>query len=417
MYGSVPTGHRSIEDYRPLVGNEVIEEIRNLAKPLAGARVLHLNITAFDTANAEKLAGLVPLMCDVGLPTEWQVIRTTDQFTIANRAMYDGLGGTPVEWNSEMHDVWLKYNAMNAESFDSAYDFVVIHDPQPAGILSGIIQKTGHRPGGKWIWRSHLDLSEAQPAVWASLRPHVQLYDAAVFSAQEYVKQDPSGQITAIIPPTIDPLSARNADISPDTYNSILTRYSIDPERPLICQVSRFDRWSDPTGAIDAYRLVKREIPEVQLVLVANVLSSESEAWPYYERAARYAGEDFDIHLLSSLNSVGPLEINSFQRAAQVALQKSIRKGFSPAVAQAGWKNKPVVAGKVGGLPLQVIDGKTGFLCTTGEQFGAQLLRLLRHSELAAEMGAAGRQHVQTNFLVTNCLREYLVLFNRLSGY
>jgi trehalose synthase len=331
--------------------------------------------------------------------------------------MYDGLGGTLVEWSSGMRDVWLKYNSMNAESFDGSYDFVVIHDPQPAGILSGIIQRTGHRPNGKWIWRSHLDLSDAQPEVWDSLRPHVQLYDAAVFSAQEYVTQDSSGQHIAIIPPTIDPFSARNADISRDTFNSILTRYSIDPERPLICQVSHFDRWSDPTGAIDAYRVVKQDIPEVQLVLVANVLSSESQAWPYYERAARYAGEDFDIHLLSSLNSVGPLEINAFQRAAQVALQKSIRKGFSPAIVQAGWKYKPVVAGRVGGLPLQVIDGKTGFLCTTGEQFGQQLLYLLRHGDVAGEMGAAGHQHVKANFIVTSCLREYLVLFNRLSGY
>lgn len=417
MYSSVPVGHKSLESYRPLVGDEVVERIRTLAEPLSGARVLHLNITAFDTVTAEKLAGLVPLMNDVGLNTEWQVVRTTDQFAAANRAMYNALGGTFVEWSVEVHDVWLKYNSMNAELFDQPYDFVVVHDPQPAGILSGILQKTEKRPPGKWIWRSHLDLSEAQPEVWDALYRHVQLYDAAVFSAEEYVRPELEAQQTAIIPPTIDPLSPRNVEISTDTINSILKRYSIDPERPLICQISRFDRWSDPTGAIDVYRLVKQQIPRVQLVLVANVLSSESEAWPYYERTARYAGEDYDIHLLSSLNSVGPMEVNAFQRAAQVTLQKSVRKGFSPAIAQAGWKSRPVVAGKVGGLHLQVLDGKTGFLCSTTEEFGQQMLTLLNDQELAAGMGSAGHEHVKDRFMVTSCLSNYLSLFNSLLGH
>ncbi|MGQ9675864.1 MAG: glycosyltransferase [Chloroflexota bacterium] len=417
MYSSVPVGHKSLESYRPLVGDEVVERVRALAAPLAGARVLHLNVTAFDTVTAEKLAGLVPLMNDVGLNAEWQVVRTTDQFGAANRAMYNALGGTFVEWSAEVHDVWLKYNSMNAELFDEAYDFVVVHDPQPAGILSGILHMTGKRPPGKWVWRSHLDLSEAQPEVWDALYRHVQLYDAAVFSAEEYVRPELGAQHTAIIPPTIDPLNPRNVEISNETVHNILARYSINPDRPLICQVSRFDRWSDPTGAIDVYRLVKQQIPQVQLVLVANVLSSESEAWPYYERTARYAGEDYDIHLLSSLNSVGPMEVNAFQRAAQVTLQKSVRKGFSPAIAQAGWKRRPVVAGRVGGLHLQVLEDRTGFLCNTTEEFGRKMLTLLNDEELAAEMGAAGHEHVKDNFLVTSCLSNYLSLFNSLLGH
>lgn len=416
MYSTVPVGHKSLDGYGPLVGDSQVEEIRALAEPLRGARVLHLNITAFDTAVAEKLAGLVPLMNDVGLHAEWQVIRTTDQFSAANRAMYDALGGSYVHWSSEAHDIWLRYNAMNAELFNESFDFIVIHDPQPAGILSSIIERTGRRPSGKWIWRSHLDLSDAQPEVWASLLRHLVLYDAVVFSTEEYVRSDLECQLVTIIPPSIDPLSARNVEMSRDTMHSILSRHSIDPARPLICQVSRFDRWSDPTGVIDVYRLVKREMPEVQLVLVANVLSSESEMWPYYERTARYAGEDYDIHLLSSLNSVGPLEINAFQRAAQVSLQKSVRKGFSPAIAQAGWKHKPVVAGNVGGLHLQVLDGTTGYLCGSTEEFGDHIVRLLSDPDLSNRMGAAAHEYVKARFLVTSCLRDYLSLFNTLAG-
>jgi trehalose synthase len=414
MYGSVPVGHRSLHDYRPLVGDQMIEEITRLAKPLAGARVLHLTIAAFETATADRLAGLIPLMNACGLKADWQVIRTSDEFTTANHAVYNALAGDFVEWGMLAEQTWLKYNAMNADLFDDSYDYVVIHDPQPAGILNEIIQRTGKKPAGRWIWRSHLDLAEAQTDVWAAVLGQLNPYDAVIYSAEEWAVPELRNKLSIIVPETIDPLNAQNIDISSETVESILRRYNIDPHRPTICQVSRFDRWSDPTGAIDIYRQVKKAVPEVQLLLVASVLSSESEMWPYYERTARYAGEDFDVHLLSSLNSIGQMEINAFQRSAQVAMQKSVRKGFSAALVEAGWKRKPVVAGLSGGLHMQIIDGETGYLGSTVDQNAEQIIRLLQDRDLAERMGQAGHEHVRKDFLLTTCLERYLKLFNTL---
>jgi trehalose synthase len=414
MYGSVPVGHRPLLDYRPLVGDQTIEEISKLAEPLAGAKVLHLTITAFETATADRLAGLVPLMNACGLHADWQVIRTSEEYAAANHAVYNALAGDFVEWGMAAEQTWLKYNAMNADLFDGDYDFVVIHDPQPAGILPEIIQRTGKKPTGKWIWRSHLDLAEAQTDVWSAILEQLHPYDAMIYSAEEWAVPELKDKLSTIVPETIDPLNAQNIEISTDTVNSILPRYNIDPHRPTICQVSRFDSWSDPTGAIDVYRKVKEVVPEVQLLLVASVLSSESEMWPYYERTARYAGEDFDVHLLSSLNSIGQLEINAFQRSAQVAIQRSVRKGFSSAIVEAGWKRKPVVAGVAGGLHMQIIDGVTGFLGSTVEQNAEQIMRLLQDRELAERVGQAGHEHVRNDFLITTSLKQYLKLFNTL---
>ncbi|MBI4498203.1 MAG: glycosyltransferase [Chloroflexi bacterium] len=413
MLGMVSLAPKRLEEYRDIVGDAVIAELRELARPLRGLRVLHVNATAYGGGVAELLTALVPLMRDVGLNAEWQVIRGADEFFQVTKAMHNGLQGMPFPWSPDMWEHWLRYNLINAELFDETYDVVIIHDPQPAALAQLVGDRNGGRLG-KWIWRCHIDLTDARPEVWDRLRPFVACYDGAIFTLHDYVKPDLHGPRVYTIPPAIDPLSTKNTPLPLDEVTAVLRRYRVDPERPLMVQVSRFDPWKDPLGVIAAYRLVRREVPDLQLVLVASMAHDDPEGWEFYERTARHAGEDWDIHLLSNLNGVGNREVNAFQQAAQVVVQKSLREGFGLVVTEGLWKGRPVVAGNVGGIPLQVQHRRTGFLVNSVEDCAEHVLCLLQHPELAGEMGAAGREHVRQNFLITRYLRDYLRLFRTL---
>lgn len=415
MLGSVPTTPKSLADYAPIVGEAATQEILALAQRVKGARVLHVNSTPFGGGVAEILRSLVPLMIDVGLDANWQVIKASDEFFNVTKAMHNSLQGMFIEWTPGMRDIWLRYNQANAELFDEDYDYVVIHDPQPAPLLSLLTDRRGARPAGRWIWRCHIDLTDAQPEVWDMLRPYVALYDAAIFTLREYAKEDLEHVSIFTLPPAIDPLSTKNIDLPTDTVMSILSRYGLDTSRPIILQVSRFDPWKDPLGVIEGYRAIKKEIPSVQLVLIASMAHDDPEGWSWYERIARRAGEDYDIHILSNLNGVGNVEVNAFQRAANVIIQKSVREGFGLTVSEGLWKGKPVVAGNVGGIPLQIIHGKTGYLVNTVDEYAHRVLYLLHHPRVAKRMGNAGREHVRKHFLITRYLRDYLHLFNTLA--
>jgi trehalose synthase len=412
---SVPTTPKSIEAYRPIIGDERMDEITALAARLRGARVLHINATAFGGGVAEILATMVPLLNDLGLDADWQVIRGADEFFSVTKAMHNSLQGMYIDWTPGMRETWLSYDRMNADLFDEAYDFVVIHDPQPAAILSFIEERTGRREG-KWVWRCHIDLTDAQAQVWDMLRPHVERYDGAIFTLPDFVKEDLRGPAIFCVPPAIDPLSPKNVDLPPETVSEILARYGVDPARPMVTQISRFDPWKDPLGVIDVYRAAKRDFPDLQLVMIASMASDDPEGWSWYERTVRRAGEDFDIHILSNLNGVGNVEVNAFQRAARVVIQKSVREGFGLVVSEALWKGRPVVAGNVGGIPLQIVDGQTGFLVHSVEECVDRLLYLLHHRDEAERMGARGVGHVRDNFLTTRYLRDYLSIFCQLSG-
>jgi trehalose synthase len=415
VLGSVPTTPKSIEAYRAVIGDERMEEIFGLAQKLRGARVLHVNATAFGGGVAEILATLIPLMNDVGLDADWQVIRGADEFFNVTKAMHNSLQGMYYDWTPAMREIWLSYNRMNSEAFDESYDYVVMHDPQPAAIPTFLEERIGRRDG-KWIWRCHIDLTDAQAQVWDILRPHVERYDGAIFTLPDYVKDDLNGPEIFSVPPAIDPLSPKNVELSPETVDEILSRYGVDPQRPMVTQISRFDPWKDPLGAIDVYRVAKREFPDLQLVMIASMASDDPEGWSWYERTVRRAGEDFDIHVLSNLNGVGNVEVNAFQRAARVVIQKSLREGFGLVVSEALWKGRPVVAGNVGGIPLQIDDGKTGFLVNTADECAEKLLYLLRNREVADQMGSLGVEYVRDRFLTTRYLRDYLRIFCQLSG-
>ena len=415
MLGSVPLTPKKLDDYRPIVGDAQIQAIRELAAPLKGTRVLHLNATSFGGGVAEILTTLVPLLNDVGLAADWQIIRGTDDFYQVTKAMHNSLQGMFVDWTPQMRATWLETNMENAERFDEPYDVVVVHDPQPAALLANLRELDSSRAAGKWIWRCHIDLTDAQVQTWDLLKLYLSEYDAAIFTLQAYIKKDIHGPQLFTVPPAIDPLSPKNVELPADTHRAILERYGIDYGRPVISQISRFDRWKDPLGVIEVYRLVKQNLPGLQLVLVASMAHDDPEGWAWFERTVRRAGEDFDIHILSNLNGVGNVEVNAFQRA-QVVIQKSVREGFGLVVSEALWKGRPVVAGKVGGIPLQLIDGQTGYLVSTTEECAERVSSLLHDAEAADRMGTAGRDYVRDHFLITRYLEDYLQIFQSLLG-
>jgi trehalose synthase len=411
MFDMVPVVTKPLDAYRPIVGDAEIERLLALAAPFKGARVLHLNATAFGGGVAELLGTLVPLMNAAGLNAEWRTMHGADELFAVTKAMHNALQGADIAFSDAMLDTWKRYNAENARAFDTDYDFVIIHDPQPVGILAMLERERK----GAWIWRCHIDLTNAQAAIWNFLRPYIDPYDAAVFSMPGFVRGDLRGPHIAVIPPSIDPLSPKNMELPHETVCEIIRDYNVDPDRPLLVQVSRFDPWKDPLGVIAAYRIVKREIPGVQLALLASMAADDPEGWQWYEKVSRTACLDDDIEILSNLNGVGNVEVNAFQRIAAVCIQKSLREGFGLTVAEALYKGRPVVAGNVGGIRAQIDDGVSGFLVDSVEQCAARCLQILRDPALGERLGNAGRERVRDRFLSTTGLGHHLTLFDEIT--
>lgn len=399
----------SLDDYAEIVGEKEIYEIRTLAEKLAGKSVVHVNSTSFGGGVAEILHGLVPLMCDLELKAEWKVIKGSDEFFNVTKTFHNGLQGMNISLTEQMKKTYLKYNKMNAHELDLNHEFVVVHDNQPAATISHYPSKVG-----KWIWRCHIDLSNPNQKFMNFITPFLLQYDSLIFTMEQFVQEPLKAKKVALIPPSIDPLSAKNKPLSQSLILSVLHKYDVNAEKPIITQVARFDPWKDPLGVIDVYRLLKKKVPSVQLLLIASMAKDDPEGWTYYEKTARRAAEDHNIHLLTDLKGVGDVEVNAFQRASDVVLQKSIREGFGLSVAEALWKEVPVIGSDVGGIPLQILPGKTGFLVDSIEEVAEKTLHLLKHPVEAKKMGKEGREHVLKNFLITRHLRDYLKLFGSL---
>ncbi|MGA9192110.1 MAG: glycosyltransferase [Anaerolineales bacterium] len=412
MLQSVLLGAKQLEDFQTLVGDEEIEAIRALAEPLRGARVLHINATSTGGGVVEILRSLVPLMRDVGLEAEWQVIRGDNTFFEVTKACHNGLQGMDLPLTEDMRDVWRHYNKVNGTEFEGDYDFVVVHDPQPAGLLF-----FNERRGGKhWLWRCHLDSSTPNPEYWDFLAPYIKAYDASVFTMGAFVGPGLEAQPVFVIPPTIDPLSPKNAPIPLDQARQTVESFGVDLSRPLITQVSRFDPWKDPLGVVDVYRKIKARIAGVQLALLGAMATDDPEGWFYLDKTARRAGEDKDILILHNLQGVGDFQVGCFQSAADVVIQKSLKEGFGLVVAEAMWKGKPVVGGHVGGIPLQIIDQETGFLVDNIEDCAERAEFLLVNPEQSHQMGINAREHVRRNFLSSRHLKDYLTAFTAIDG-
>ena len=410
MLQQVSVERKRLDDYAPVVGEEIITDLRQMADPLQDAHIVHINATPYGGGVAEMLETLVPLMRDVGLDAEWQVIEGEDEFFEVTKACHNGLQGMDLAFTREMKEIWQRYNERNASQLEGSYDLIVVHDPQPAGLL----HYHGSEGGKHWAWRCHIDTSHPNPAYWDFFAPYINEYEAAIFTMDQYVGPGVESEHLAIITPTIDPLSPKNAPMALERAREIVAGFGLDVERPIITQVSRFDPWKDPLGVIDAYHIVKAQRPDVQLALVGSMASDDPEGWYYLDKTIRHAGEDFDIHILHNYHGVGGLEVGAFQTASDVIVQKSTREGFGLVVTEALWKGQPVIGGNVGGIPLQVLDGKTGFLVDSVEACAERTIELLRHPDEVERMGQAAREHVRRNFLTTRHLADYMRLLSEL---
>jgi trehalose synthase len=412
MLVSIPLPEpKRVEDFRDAAGDEAVDRLIEAAQPFKGARMVHLSSTAFGGGVAELLASQIAILQDLGIDADWQLIEGSEEFFSVTKLVHNALQGAGVPWTEAMESTYLDRVRMNAARFTESADFVFVHDPQPAAMLS-IIEEEGRRDG-KWVWRCHIDLTHAMETVWAYFAVHVKRYDAAVFTMEDFIR--PGLQIrVAVIPPSIDPLSPKNTWLEAEAVREILVGYDIDPGRPIVTQVSRFDPWKDPLGVIDAYRLATEEIPDLQLVLVGSMAHDDPEGWHYLEQTEERRGGDPDIHVLTNLQGVGDIAVNAFQRASAVVLQKSIREGFGLTVSEAMWKERPVIAGNAGGLRLQVEDGKTGYLVDSVEQCAERLLELLQDPARGDEMGGAGKARVRERFLTVREVTDYLDLLSQL---
>jgi trehalose synthase len=406
----VAVGHKSLADYTHICGRELIEEIRALSEPLQGKRVAHVSATAFGGGVSEILYTLVPLMRDVGLDCEWQVIYGREEFFNATKLLHNALQGSPQDLDEEQWATWRSYNEMNARELSAGWDVCLVHDPQPAGLYSLVPEKARG-----WVWRCHIDLSTPNPQTLERLLPYIADYPQSLFHMASYVPAGMNGEVN-VVAPAIDPLMPKNMALSPEDAAYVCDQFGIDVNRPLICQVSRFDPWKDPLGVIDAYRLVKAELPEVQLALVGSMASDDPEGWDYFNATIAHAGGDPDVHILNNFNNVGAIEVNAFQSHADVIVQKSTREGFGLTVSEAIWKGRPFIGGDVGGIPLQVQDGVTGFLVSSVEQCAERTLELLRDPALGRTLGLRGKEHVRAHFLTPRYLRDYLRIFNQLAS-
>jgi trehalose synthase len=408
----VNVGTKLLGDYASIASRGLMDQIRELAAPLQGKRVLHLSATAFGGGVAEILYTLVPLMRDAGLDVEWRIIQGQDEFFDVTKTIHNALQGDAGGLSAEQQDIFRRYQKLNAEALDGfAYDYVIVHDPQPAGVIEHAREVARH-----WTWRCHIDLSEPNRSVLGFLLPWLARHDASVFHRRQYVPRSDGLPAAWVWPPAIDPLAPKNMALSTEDAAYIVDQFGIDVQRPLITQVSRFDPWKDPLGVIEAWRIVRESHPDVQLALVGSMAHDDPEGWEYYNRTVAAADGDPDIFILSNLNNVGSVEVNAFQVHSAAVLQKSIREGFGLTVTEALWKARPLVAGRVGGIVDQVADGETGYLVDTIEECAERSALVLAEPGEHRRMALAGKEHVRRHFLTPRLLRDWLVHFNELDG-
>jgi len=393
-----------LEQYAQIVGEDVIHHLQQLGEHLRGMKVVHVNSTREGGGVAEILHWLIPLKRELGIDAQWEVISGTDLFFQCTKLMHNGLQGKRLELHDEHLKEYERINEMNAESLRKTLeeaDIVFIHDPQPAALLHFISNRRG-----KWVWRCHIDASRPFRPIWKFLRKFIEPYSASIWSLSEFAQ--PLPHPLYLVAPSIDPLSEKNIELGHNELAAMYHKWGLDPERPIITQVSRFDRFKDPLGVIRAYRMV-REFAPIQLVLAGGGAADDPEGEEMIRRVKHNAGDDEDIHVLLLPNDDNRT-INAFQRMSDIVIQKSTREGFGLTVTEAMWKGKPVIGGDVGGIRLQVVDHHTGFLVTSPEGAALRIRYLLKHRHEREEMGRKAHNFVLENFLVTRHLREYLTL-------
>ncbi|HTJ84634.1 MAG TPA: glycosyltransferase [Polyangiaceae bacterium] len=395
----------NVENYRRIVGDDVIDEIESLARELKGVRLCHVSSTGFGGGVAELLSRLVPLARALGIDADWRLIRGTPDFFRVTKSMHNALQGAPQPLSDADKALYLHVTRESADLLDAESDIYVVHDPQPATLREAVGPN-----GAKWIWRCHIDTSAPNQDVASFLLPYLGDYDAVVFTMKEFMLPGLEARRTAFIAPAIDPLSTKNMELTDELCREVIANAGVDTNRPLVVQVSRFDPWKDPMGVIEAYRIAAREVPGLQLALVGAMAGDDPEGWQILKRIEEETSDDDDIYVFTNLAGVGNMEVNAFQRAASLVIQKSLREGFGLVVSESFWKARPIVAGRAGGIPMQFPPGYERYLVGGVEDCAARMVELLRDPARCRAFGEAAREHVRNHYLLPRLLRDDLRL-------
>jgi trehalose synthase len=371
-----------------------------LAEKLRNKSFLHINSTRAGGGVAEILQRMIPILEGLGIDARWETIEGDAQFFEITKKFHNALQGNEELIDGESLQYHYEINRANAEKLDLQADAVLIHDPQPAPLIE-------MKRGGIWMWRCHIDLSNPQQAVFDSLRGYFEKYDASIFSVSKFSRALQIAEF--IVPPSIDPISEKNRELTDAEIGETFGRFGISREKPVVLQVSRFDRFKDPIGVIRAWRIA-RKYNDCTLVLAGSPATDDPEGEAVLQEVREYAEGDPDIHILL-LPPFSDRDINALQRGASIVLQKSLKEGFGLTVSEAMWKGKPVIGGAVGGIPLQIVHGLTGFLVHSVDGAAFRIRQLINHPDMAFRMGEAGREYVRKNFLITRQIRDYLSLW------
>jgi trehalose synthase len=388
-----------LDDYIHIVGQPIVDDLKLLAEKLRGKVVQNINSTAVGGGVAEILSRMIPFLQELGIDARWDVIKGGERFFAVTKKFHNALYGKTETIDKDDFQTFMQTSQKNLAELDIHGDIVFVHDPQPIALIA-------KKSANKWIWRCHVDVSDPREQVWNFLMKFISQYDAAVFSAPAFSRPLPVRQF--LISPSIDPLSDKNKELPQATVDSVLDKYKIPKDKPVITQISRFDRLKDPVGVIEVYKRVKKYI-DCRLILAGGTASDDPEGVQVLEEVKERAGKDKDVHIL--LLPQNDIEVNALQRASDVILQKSLREGFGLTVSEALWKAKPVVASNVGGIPLQIKHKYSGLLCHSVDGAAFAVKQLLNNSEYARKLGENGKEHIRNNFLLTRHLKDYLLLF------
>lgn len=409
MLQLVDVGRRSLANYRGVAPDNLLDDLLSIAKDLKGARVVHINATPYGGGVSEMLRASVPILNDLGLVAHWKTISGDQRFFHVTKKIHNGLQGASEDLTETDREAYLGTSRRNAELFVEDYDFVFLHDPQPAAIMS----MRGKR-NARWIWRCHIDTSRPNPSISSFFYDFMHGFESAIFTMKEFVPPEFPVSRIDVIPPAMDPLSPKNMSIPDDAARQVLQWIGLPLDRPLIAQVSRFDPWKDPLGVIAVYRMLRGDFPGLQLALIGSMAFDDPEGWEIYKKIVDETRNEPDVHIFTNLIGVGNIEVNAIQRLSQVIIQKSIREGFGLAVAEAMWKATPVVGGKAGGIPLQMADDAGGILVESLEECADAVRMLLREPDRARHFAERGRERVRQQFLLPRLLLNELRLMKEL---
>lgn len=397
----------TLDKYRDIVGDEIIDNIYDKASPLSEKTAVHINSTYQGGGVAEILNGLVILMNELGIKTDWRVLHGDLDFFTITKKFHNALQGEKINLSSKKKEIYYINNVNNAIFTHINHDFVLVHDPQPLPLI------TCYKKKQPWIWRCHIDISNPMKDLWDYLKLFILKYDGMIVSMDKFKEKDIPEAVMKqhIIRPSIDPLNLKNKNISKATISKYLAKSGISEDKPIICQVSRFDKWKDPDGLVKIFKIIKKTI-DCQLVLVGSMATDDPEGQEIFEKLEETVRGEKDIHLIINASDI---VINALQRASSVVIQKSLKEGFAITVSEALWKGTPVVASNVGGIPSQIIDGNNGYLLDAMDYqgFSEKIIYLLKHPDIAKKMGANGKKHVKNNFLITRHLLDHIELMKK----